>query len=366
MSLRHDSNSRSSPPEGITFPPAAGRALLGTPSASPEHFPLHLRYLSSAGELTRYTGESALAEIRFATGAAPVVPGRWPTATIALDQLGDAAVVEMWSSSLPVHYGEANGIQYATDGELLFGVVSDTSPIENADFEHRVRKIYRDIFALTETQGYPHLLRMWNYCPGINRHHDGLENYQRFCHARSQAFQEHYGSFNFLLPAASAIGTRQGPLVLYFIACHKAGIHRENPRQISAYSYPPQYGRRSPSFARATLGPLKDGEFLFVSGTASIVGHQSLHPGDVRAQAEETLRNIEALLESTAADQHTRFRGLGDIDHLKVYLRHTPDMDIVRELIRRRIGANAKALFLKGDICRRELLVEVEAVIGCR
>lgn len=362
----HDSRSGLLPPAGVSHAPFVPHALIGARSLSQDRFPLHLRYLSSAAELIGHAGETPLAEIRFGAAPPPSTPGSWPTAAIALEQLGDAEVVEMWSSSLPVRYGEADGIQYATDGELLCGVVSDSSPIENADFEPRVRKIYKDIFALTEMQGCPHLLRMWNYCPGINRHHDGLENYQRFCHARSQAFQERYGSLTHLLPAASAIGARQGPLVLYFIACRKAGIHRENPRQISAYSYPPQYGRRSPSFARATLGHPEDGEFLFISGTASIVGHQSLHVGDIRAQVDETLRNIEALVESTAADRHTRFRGLSDIDHLKVYLRHAPDMDIARDLIQRRIGANARALYLAGDICRRELLVEVEAVIGCR
>ena len=279
-------------------------------------------------------------------------------------QLGGDPLVEMWTSRLPVQYGEVNCIQYASDGELLFGVVSDPSAVESHAFEHRVREIYRDVFTLTETQGYPHLLRMWNYFPGINRHHQGLENYQRFCRARSQAFQDRYGNFISMLPSASAIGTGQGPFVLYFVACREAGVHRENPRQVSAYSYPPQYGWRSPSFARATLSHLNDGEFLFISGTASIVGHRSLHAGDLPAQLDETLRNIEALVESTAADERTRFRGLTDVGHLKVYLRHPSDVGIARDAIQRRIGARTNVLYLTGDICRRELLVEMEAVIG--
>ncbi|MGQ0524046.1 MAG: chorismate transformation enzyme, FkbO/Hyg5 family [Betaproteobacteria bacterium] len=279
-------------------------------------------------------------------------------------QLGAGVVVERWGSRLPVQYGEINRIQYAANGEVLFGVISEASAIESDDFEARVQKIYRDIFALTGAQGYPHLLRMWNYIPGINRHYDGEENYQRFCRARSQAFQERYGDFIFMLPSASGVGTAEGAFVVYFIASRKAGIHRENPRQVSAYSYPPQYGRRSPSFARATLSHLAGREFFFISGTASIVGHKSLHVGDLPAQLNETLCNIEALIESAAADERTRFRGLTDIAHLKIYLRRAPDIDIARELIQRRIGDHAKALYLTGDICRRELLVEVEAVIG--
>ncbi len=328
--------------------------------------PLHLRYLTSADEISRHSGETALGEIRFGAEAAPAIPTTRPVARVAMEQPGGAAVVELWTSNLPVQYAESNGIQYATDGEFLFGTVYDANPVESAEFECRIQKIYRDIIELTETRGYPHLLRMWNYIPGINRHYNGLENYQRFCHARSQAFQEHYGDFTFLLPSASAVGTRQGQFVLYFIASNKAGIQRENPRQVSAYHYPPQYGRRSPSFARATLNHLNDGEFLFISGTASIVGHQSLHKGDFQAQMDETLRNIEALIESTAADESTRFRSLTDVDYFKIYLRHASDMEIARETIHRRIGARVRTLFLTGDICRQELLVEVEAVIGCR
>jgi len=364
--VRSSPSSRSWQPEGIAPAPSERSDPIGAASSPQERFPLHLRYLSSAADVTRYPGETPLAEIRFGAEAAPAASGPRPTANIAMAHPGAATGVEMWTSRLPVQYGEYNRIQYATDGELLFGVISETSTIESDDFEARVRRIYRDIFSLTERQGCPHLLRMWNYIPGINRHYDGLENYQRFCRARAQAFQERYGAFIFLLPSASGVGTGPGAFVVYFIASHRAGVHRENPRQVSAYSYPPQYGRRSPSFARATLRRPDDGECFFISGTASIVGHQSLHVGHVRAQLDETLRNIETLIESTAADEQTRFRGLTDIDHLKVYLRCASDMDIARELIQRRIGAGANALYLVGDICRRELLVEVEAVIGCR
>ncbi len=328
--------------------------------------PLHLHHLSSAEELSSHSGEAVLGEIRFGTAAARKVPTARPVAHVTMEQSDAATVVELWTSNLPVQYADTCGIQYATDGVFLFGTVCDATAVESVEFESRIQKIYRDIFRLTEMQGYPHLLRMWNYIPDINRHHNGLENYQRFCHARSQAFQEHYGEFTFLLPSASAVGTRQGQFVMYFIASCKAGVQRENPRQVSAYRYPPQYGRRSPSFARATLNHMHGAEFLFISGTASIVGHQSLHTGDFQAQLDETLRNIAALIESTAADENTRFRSFTDVDYFKIYLRHASDMEIARETIHRRIGARVRTLFLTGDICRQELLVEVEAVIGCR
>jgi hypothetical protein len=58
---------------------------------------------------------------------------------------------------------------------------------------------------------------------------------------------------------------------------------------VSAYDYPRQYGPAAPSFSRAALTP---DPLLLISGTASIVGHASVHLGDVTAQLEETLANL--------------------------------------------------------------------------
>ena len=71
----------------------------------------------------------------------------------------------------------------------------------------------------------------------------------------------------------------------------------ENPRQTSAYHYPPKFGKHSPIFSRACSGAARQRPSLFISGTASIVGHETIHPGDVRAQTRETMANINALLD---------------------------------------------------------------------
>jgi chorismate lyase/3-hydroxybenzoate synthase len=330
--------------------------------------PIHLSYLGAEAlaALRRAGRETVLAEIRF--GGAATVPGGspHPVATVGMAQHGRTPRTEVWTSERPVQYGESNGIRYSVNGDVLFGVVSEALPVGDARFEERVYEVYRDLFALIETRAYPHLLRAWNYFPGINLDHDGLENYQRFCRARSLAFNTRYGEFVQKLPAASAVGSHDGDFVVYFIAAREPGIHRENPRQVSAYRYPPQYGPRSPSFARATLKRFSDHDYFFISGTASIVGHESRHEGDFRAQLEESLRNVETLLASTRRDEAVQFRGLSDLSHLKVYLRSLADLETAREIVHARIGEHVEALYLEGDICRRELLVEIEAMIGGR
>jgi enamine deaminase RidA (YjgF/YER057c/UK114 family) len=162
-------------------------------------------------------------------------------------------------------------------------------------------------------------------------------------------------------PAACALGPAHGPLA---IACLSGALPArpvENPRQVSAYRYPTSYGPRSPSFSRAAVVDAGGGRLLLLSGTASIVGHESLHAGDVRAQTDETLRNLQAV--SDAASDATHRYDLCRAQ-LNVYLRHAADADAVIARLARALGTDSPALrdllVLQADVCRAELLVEIE------
>jgi chorismatase len=113
-----------------------------------------------------------------------------------------------------------------------------------------------------------------------------------------------------------------------------------------AYHYPGRYGPRSPSFARASRLP--DGPLL-ISGTASILGHATAHPGDVAAQCRTTLDNLTTL----AGD-------LRSLQTVKVYVRHAEDLAAVRRECAAAFGG--AAAYLVTDLCRRDLLVEIEGV----
>jgi len=129
----------------------------------------------------------------------------------------------------------------------------------------------------------------------------------------------------------------------------------ENPRQTNAYRYPRKFGPRSPTFSR---GILVD-DLLLVSGTASIVGSQSMHPEDILRQADETLVNLETVVEQArksgfdAGDQ----AGLC----LNVYLRHADDYPVVRRRVEETFGNARHIAYVMADVCRADLLVEIEA-----
>ena len=270
---------------------------------------------------------------------------------VGLQPLDGSTLVEHWRSRLPVHYGWQEGIGHSENGELLFLQLSveATDDMERATFD-----AYSRIAAFTRARGYPHLLRTWNYFDGIHRGEGDRERYRQFVSGRYRALADDPG-FELRLPAATAIGTRTPGLLIYLLAARSPGQPVENPRQLSAWRYPAQYGPRSPSFARAMRIETDGGTRLLVSGTASIVGHASQHPGDAPAQLGEILRNLDALLAAAPA------KGW-QAESLKLYLRDPRLLPALQPLLQARFGAGA--LCYEGDICRNDLLVEIEGVFS--
>lgn len=253
-------------------------------------------------------------------------------------------------------------VDYVTDGDWLHGrAVLDERAI---GMRAASQRLYADIFTVLASQPCSHLLRIWNYFADINGIADGSERYRQFNAGRQQAFLDVQRSAFEGSPAACALGTHGGPLEVFFLAGRHAPLAIENPRQVSAYRYPDAYGPRAPTFSRAALAGI-GGErtALFISGTASIVGHASVHAGDVRRQTEESLVNVAAV--RTAAEQRS---GLAfparEMSHT-LYVRRTEDLAVVREIFERNVGAGSpaaqEAIYLQADVCRAELLVEIEA-----
>lgn len=282
---------------------------------------------------------------------------------VSLNSLQAPRQTELWLSDRPVQSGRAEGFGYGHNGEVLFGslVVPES---ELHDLERATLKAYVRIEWFLQHMGYPCYLRMWNFLSRINEGEGDHERYRQFSAGRHRALALKPG-FERELPAGTAIGTYEPGLVIYFLAGKSPGTQVENPRQISAFHYPRQHGPKSPSFARATLvgAGLGTGASprLLVSGTASIVGHESLHPGDLLKQLDETLANIDALLASALRiNSPAAASGPVRAESLKLYLREAAHLAILKPHLPRLLGAETPLLCLQGDICRRNLLLEVE------
>ncbi|HEX5461323.1 MAG TPA: hypothetical protein VFX20_15270 [Steroidobacteraceae bacterium] len=298
-----------------------------------------------------------------------------PLAHVHTPVLGDAReVLEVWRIGGSTRPGSSGHVRYSHGGDFLFGSVavheeelagvaksSLRTPLEMA-----TDLVYKEMYATLAAAGKPTLIRVWNYIPDINLETHGLERYRQFNTARHGASLASGHAVAGSVPAASALGAAPGsPLTLYFLASHRAPAFIENPRQVSAYRYPAQYGPRSPAFSRATVLGEGSEATLFVSGTASIVGHRTLHAGDAAAQTRETLVNIEALLEEAGRRSRTAALRLERLAY-KVYVRDPKDLPAVRAELASALGTGASVLYLKADICRRDLAVEIEAAGGGR
>jgi enamine deaminase RidA (YjgF/YER057c/UK114 family) len=98
---------------------------------------------------------------------------------------------------------------------------------------------------------------------------------------------------------------------------------------------------------------------LLVAGTASIVGEESRHPEDTRAQVTETLRNLEALLVNAGAPAGDPLRRLTDV---RIYVVRADDTELVEREVRARAAASVRIETALARVCRPELLVEIEGV----
>ena len=104
--------------------------------------------------------------------------------------------------------------------------------------------------------------------------------------------------------------------------------------------------------------PDDSGPVLFISGTASIVGHETLHAGNAAGQARETVVNLLAVMNEAGAGKPTPHQS--EL-WLKAYVRDPQYLPAIRHRLRRTFGRAANIVYLHADICRSDLLLEVEA-----
>lgn len=217
------------------------------------------------------------------------------------------------------------------------------------DIELMTKQAYEQAFKSSGAHGYPHLIRTWNYLHDINGSDNTLERYQTFCVARHEILEKHE-QLSTANPAATAIGTHNGENAFVFLFAKNEGLVIENKRQVSAWDYPKKYAPKQPRFSRA----MKYDSVLMCSGTASVVGHETMHLNDVLAQLDECLKNVSVLLSEDGSKQRIQ-TGM-----YRFYLREAEHAVLVEDKI---IGFGIENyIVLHGDVCRENLLIECEVV----
>ena len=270
-----------------------------------------------------------------------------------------AAPFEVWRTPGPVRAGTQGALRFAESDALQFGWIE--IPEGDAGLEAAAARAYANLLVFVRTRGFPHLLRSWNYLDAITEGDGDVERYRRFCVGRATGLGEVVVG---TLPAATAIGRCDGTrtLQVYWLAGRMPGTPVENPRQVSAYRYPRQYGPQPPSFARAMVPPSQDMPLL-LSGTAAVVGHESRHHDCVESQLAETFANFDSLISAARSVRPELPARFGAQSRLKVYVRDREAMPRIAQALAQHLDPSVPRVLLHAAICRRELRVEIDGVL---
>lgn len=245
-----------------------------------------------------------------------------------------------------------------------------------SDTKSAAEAAFNQMKAILEKEGmtFNHVVRQWNYIGNILEIKNGFQNYQIFNEVRSEFYQKYRTIHGY--PAATGIGMKLGGVNIDFCAVMADETVMvkpiENPNQVNAYEYDQQVLRgmpcegmsvkHPPQFERALLLTRKVNSTLFISGTASIIGQDTIGIDDVEKQTFVTIENINRLTDQKRIGQ--RFSGAeedwGKFILIRVYVKKQEDFSKV-ETVCTDLFPEVQMTLIESDICRDNLLVEIEA-----
>ena len=274
------------------------------------------------------------------------------------------------------------GIEIKDAGEfaLISARLPEAISLGGAALERRVAEMYAAIAAKIEKLAIAkHPVRLWNHIPDIHRKMDDRrDRYMVFNAGRYRAFSSWYGgsaAFDKEVATASGIGHDGKDLIVHCLCARQAGMPVSNPRQIPPHRYSARYGPLPPCFARATV--LSPAKMILVGGTASIRGEDSLHAASLPLQLLETFTNLASVVEAASvkaapakcngkrpgAQQHQE-EWLARFRDVRVYYPRAADREALETMVRGAFDSGCRIEMRRADLCRAELLVEIEGVAG--
>lgn len=269
---------------------------------------------------------------------------------------------------VPVLSGEGLSLDLtAGRGFCLASVrVHGARGLDRKAFQEATVLVYRLIEAELRGCDTLHPVRLWNHIPGIHEPMgDGQDRYMVFNAGRYEALSVWFGgneTFDTRVASASGVGHDGSDLVVHCLAAQRPGRAVANPRQIAPYRYSSRYGPLPPCFARATVIEPAGEPLVLVGGTASIVGEASVHVGDLAKQTDETLANLAVLIHEAAGEGDDRAWALACYRDVRVYYPDPYRLDHLRALLEGAFRGAKAVEWVRADLCRTDLLVEIEGV----
>ncbi|MFV1994101.1 MAG: Rid family hydrolase [Verrucomicrobiales bacterium] len=295
---------------------------------------------------------------------------------------GAALAVEAWmvgGHSTEVYFHGPNVVSIAYDGLRWIHCAGISPPAEAKTAYPQSEFVFGRMNGLLREAGarFSEVVRTWIYIGGITAKESGTERYRELNRARTDFF-EHIsfggklalpGCKGDFYPASTGIGAGGRGLVTSCLALQTDRddvriLPLENPLQTPSFDYGTEYSLKSPKFSRAMAVVVGNYLTTWVSGTASIVDSETVYPGDIEGQTEQTITNIERLIaRENFARQGLAGAGatLDDLAKVRVYIKRQEDYAKCRAVCERLLG-DLPATYALADVCRPDLLVEIEGV----
>ena len=356
------------------------------PEGKTRYFIVQQTFFISAPSHLEFDSRSALIREKLADKCGSQLA---PTSIVAQSpEEGSEVVLELICSRVAkekkVSYKSVNGLSYCVvdHGEFRVAHAAGLTGEPGDSLRHSAEKAFEQARSILGAEGlsFGHIVRQWNYVENITRVEDpvaNIQNYQVFNDVRARFYRE--GNFSNGYPAATGTGMNTGGVVIGFIAVsgsEKVKVRPvRNPRQIDAHGYSKDVlvGRSTgvtaekstPKFERGKMVILEGRTHVYVSGTASIIGEKTMFPGDVERQTITTIENIQSLF----SRENQELLGVNfnfpeiRFSHLRVYVKHRNDIPAVKNICESRLNCES-SLYLESDICREELLVEIEGIFS--
>ena len=196
------------------------------------------------------------------------------------------------------------------------------------------------------------------------------QRYQEFNNIRSEFYKQNFEHSGF--PAATGIGMNRGGVIIEFVAVKSDKVKSvpiDNPQQVSAHSYSENVlvgeecpVKATPKFERARYFEFAEKKMIFVSGTASITGERTIGVGDPVKQTEITIQNIQQLYSDDILEGISGRQLQPKYGHARVYVKNRKDFAAIKRTFKKHFG-NLPVVYIVADICRNDLLVEIEGKV---
>lgn len=253
--------------------------------------------------------------------------------------------------------------------EILLGTVHAN---QNSSCKLNAEKAFDELIETFEEAQFPlnSIVRQWNYLEDILGFDDEEQRYQEFNNVRSDAYGNVFEKDGY--PAATGIGMSHGGVLIEFVAAKSKDILTlpvDNPEQISAHHYSPKVLvgeecilKTTPKFERARYLRYRNKKMIFISGTASIKGEQTVGIGDAARQTEVTIQNMQRLFSDEVLAALPEKAGNPKFGHARVYVKKRADYADICKVVKQAFG-NLPVVYILADICRNDLLVEIEGKV---